>query len=173
MMSDKILVTYASRTGSTAGVADAIGEALSARGAEVDVRPMNEVSVLTPYAAVVLGSAIRHQQWLPEAMEWLRTHRAELVEKPVAAFQVCMTMATSKESYRQGVPEWMAPVRALVRPVSEGFFAGVLELAKVPSWRQRLGFWVSIKLGVWREGDHRDWAAIRAWADALPAQLQG
>lgn len=170
-MSNKILVTYASRTGSTAGVAEAIGAALAAHGAEVDVRPMEEVSDLSPYRAIVAGSAIRDRQWLPEAMAWAQTHRAELARKPFATFLVCMTMSVKKESYRQGVREWMAPVRALARPVSEGFFAGILDLAKVPTWRQRLAFRISILLGIWSEGDHRDWAAIRAWADELPAKL--
>jgi hypothetical protein len=28
-------------------------------------------------------------------------------------------------------------------------------------------FRVSVLLGVWKEGDHRDWAAVRAWAESL------
>ena len=170
-MSDRILVAYASGTGSTVGVAEAIGAALAAHGVEVDVRPMDEVSDLSAYRAVVAGSAIRNQAWLPEAMAWLQTHRAALAQKPFAAFLVCMTMAARNETYRQGVREWLAPVRVLVPPVSEGFFAGVLDLAQVPTWRQRLGFRLSVLLGVWREGDHRDWDAIRVWADELPAKL--
>lgn len=171
-MSNKILVTYASRTGSTAGVAEAIGKALAESGAEVEVRPMQEVSDLTPYGAVVAGSAIQGAHWLPEAMQFVQTHRAALAQKPFAAFLVCMTMTMKNESYREGVVKWMAPVRALVKPVSEGFFAGALDLDKVPSLRKRLMFRVSIATGVWSEGDHRDWDAIRAWASALTEKLQ-
>ena len=61
----------------------------------------------------------------------------------------------------------MPPNCALVRPVSEGYFAGALDLSKVPSLRKRLMFRVSIAIGVWSEGDHRDWDAIRAWAEEL------
>ncbi len=43
-MNEKTLVTYASRTGSTAGVAQAIGQVLVESGAQVDVLPMQEVS---------------------------------------------------------------------------------------------------------------------------------
>jgi hypothetical protein len=36
----------------------------------------------------------------------------------------------------------------------------------------RLKFRVSVALGVWSEGDHRDWDAIRAWARALKSVLE-
>jgi menaquinone-dependent protoporphyrinogen oxidase len=58
-MNDRILVTYASRGGSTAGVAETIGRTLAESGAQVDVLPMQAVKDLTPYQAVVAGSAIQ------------------------------------------------------------------------------------------------------------------
>jgi menaquinone-dependent protoporphyrinogen oxidase len=170
-MSSKILVAYATAGGSTAGVAEAIGQALTECGAQVDVRPMREVQDLTPYRAVVAGSAIQEGKWLPDAMRWMQMHRSTLAQKPFAAFLVCMTMAARNESYRKYVPTWMEPVRVLVRPVSEGYFAGSLDLAKVPSLKTRLGFLISVKLGVWATGDHRDWDVIRTWARALAPKL--
>lgn len=173
-MSDKVLVTYASRNGATAGVAEAVGRTLVESGLEVEVRPMTEVGDLTPYQSVVVGSAIREGAWLPEAMQFIRTHRAELARKPTATFQVCMTLAMKKQDAKtlDAVKTWVEPVRALVKPVSEGFFAGVLDVKRVPSLRQRLMFRISVLMGVWSEGDHRDWTAIRAWALSLPAKLQ-
>ena len=58
-MSGRILVAYASRGGSTAGVAEAIGQTLAAGGSEVDVRSMTEIDDVTAYQAVVAGSAIQ------------------------------------------------------------------------------------------------------------------
>ncbi|MCC6617238.1 MAG: flavodoxin domain-containing protein [Anaerolineae bacterium] len=171
-MSNKILVTYASRNGATAGVAEAIGKTLTETGAQVDVRPMAEITDLTPYDAVVAGSAIQGAQWLPEAMTFLRTHQTALARKPFAAFLVCMTLAMTKGDYREQVGPWLAPVRALVKPVSEGLFAGVLDISKVPSFSERLKFRMSVLAGVWSEGDHRDWNAIRAWAQSLPEALK-
>jgi menaquinone-dependent protoporphyrinogen oxidase len=168
MMSNKILVAYASRTGSTAGVAEAIGQTLAESGAQVEVRPMKDVNDLAPYQAVVVGSAIQGGQWLPEAMQFMQTHRAVLAQKPFAAFLVCMTLAMPNASkYRSGVAEWLEPVRALARPVSEGLFAGALDISQVPSFADRLKFRLSVALGAWQEGDHRDWQAIRAWATEL------
>ncbi len=170
-MSNRILVTYASRTGSTVGVAEAIAKTLTENGLQVDVLPMTEVKDLTPYSAVVAGSAIQNKQWLPEAMEFMHTYRTTLLQKPFAAFLVCMTLAMEKGNYQNAVIEWLSPVRTLVRPVSEGYFSGVLDISKVPSFTTRLNFRISVALGVWTEGDHRDWSAIRAWANGLIPKL--
>jgi hypothetical protein len=62
-------------------------------------------------------------------------------------------------------------VRALVRPVSEGLFAGSLDLSKIPSFGDRLKFRISVATGLWKEGDHRDWSAIRTWAASLKPVL--
>jgi menaquinone-dependent protoporphyrinogen oxidase len=172
-MSDKILVAYASRTGSTAGVAEAIGKTLSENGVQVEVRPMEDVKDLAPYRAVVAGSAIQGRQWLPEAMQFVQAHQVSLAQKPFAAFLVCMTLTISNGKYRTQVADWLQPVRALVRPVSEGLFAGTLDISKVPSFSDRLKFRLSVAFGVWSEGDHRDWNAIRAWAESIrPLLLQ-
>jgi menaquinone-dependent protoporphyrinogen oxidase len=170
-MNEKILVTYASRHGATAGVAEAIGKTLAESGALVDVRPMKDVTDLTPYQAVVAGSAIQSAQWLPEAIQFLQMHRTTLAQKPFAAFLVCMTLAIGEGKYRTQVVDFMQPVRALVRPVSEGLFAGVLDIKRVDSFSDRLKFHISVLMGVWKEGDHRDWNAIREWAASLPPLL--
>lgn len=147
-------------------MAEAIGETLAEGGAPVDVRRMQDVDDLGPYRAVVAGSAIQAAHWLPEAMDFVRTHQAELSQRPFAAFLVCMTLAMHNPEYHKVVADWLQPVRTLVKPVSEGLFAGALDLRKVPSFGDRLKFRISVALGVWTEGDHRDWNAIRAWAEA-------
>ena len=171
-MTDKILVTYASRSGATAEVAEAIAKTLSEGGAQVEVLPMQEVKDLAPYRAVVAGSAIRGAKWLPEAVQFMRTQQAALAQKRVALFTVCITMAMKDaEKYRPGVAEWVAPVRALVRPVSEELFAGRLDFSKLPLNKDTLGLRLAVTFGVFPKGDHRDWQAVQAWAKGLPALL--
>jgi menaquinone-dependent protoporphyrinogen oxidase len=92
-MSDKILVAYANRTGSTAEVAEEIGNILIGKGAQVVVEPVQDITDLSAYWAVVLGSAIQNRQWLPEAVEFVRTHQSTLAQKPCAMFSLCMTLA--------------------------------------------------------------------------------
>ncbi len=171
-MDNKILVTYASRAGSTAGVAEEIGKTLIGKGLQVDILPMQNVKDLSPYRAVVAGSAIRGQQWLPEAMQFLSDHRSELARMSFAAFMVCITLSMANAGqYLEGLKSWMTPVRDLVHPVSEGYFAGALDFSRLPFSLNVLAMRLVVLLGVWKQGDHRDWTAIRAWAESLPARL--
>jgi menaquinone-dependent protoporphyrinogen oxidase len=167
-MENRILVTYASQAGATAGVAEAIGKSLEEGGAQVDVLPMQQVTDLAPYRAVVAGSAIHGQKWLPEAMQFMRAHQAELARKPFASFMVCITLSMANAGqYLEGLKGWMTPVRSLIRPVSEGYFAGSLDFSRLPFSMNVLGMRLVVLLGIWKQGDHRDWHAIRAWAENL------
>lgn len=167
-MNKKILITYASRTGSTAQIAEAICKTLTRHGEEAELVPMQDVKDLSPYRAVIIGSAIQKSQWLPEAMQFLQTQRAELVRKQVATFTVCITLAMpDAERYQQAVRDWIAPVRALVHPVSEALFAGRLNFNKLPWTLDTLLFRATVALGILPKGDHRDWNAVQTWAQSL------
>jgi menaquinone-dependent protoporphyrinogen oxidase len=170
---DKVLVTYASRTGSTEETAGEIARILSEDSARVDLLPINEVTDLSTYHAAVVGSAIQSQQWLPEAVHFVRQNRSALQRIPVAMFTLCMTLAMKDgEKYRPDVLAWLAPVRSLVQPVSEGLFAGALDIRRIPSLGDRMKFRMSVLFGVWKEGDHRDLDAIHSWAEELRDTLQ-
>jgi menaquinone-dependent protoporphyrinogen oxidase len=171
-MTNRILVTYASRAGSTAEIAEAIGKTLTEGGATVDVMPMQAVKDLTPYQAVIAGSAIRGGRWLPEAVQFIRSHQSTLRHKPFAMFTVCITLAmANSEQYRAAVAGWTAPVRSIVRPLSEGLFAGLLDFAKLPLNWDTLKLRVTVAMGIFPRGDHRDWMAVRVWAESLKPLL--
>jgi menaquinone-dependent protoporphyrinogen oxidase len=59
-MNDKILVTYATATGSTAEVAQAVAKTVSGDNGAVDVLTVKQVEDLSPYRAIVVGTAIRN-----------------------------------------------------------------------------------------------------------------
>jgi menaquinone-dependent protoporphyrinogen oxidase len=167
-MGDKLLVTYATGCGSTAEVAEAIGEELRA-GRDVDVRPVAEVSDLTDYGAVVLGSAIRAGRWLPEAMAFVEKHQEALNRVPVAYFIVCLTMREDTEENRSTAAAYLNAVREKapqVRPVDVGLFAGALDSRELPFFMRPI-----VKAIHAPEGDFRDWDVIRAWAARVPAVL--
>ena len=171
-MVKKILVTYASRSGSTAEIAAAIGKRLSAGGISVDVLSMQEVKDLYGYQAVVAGSAVRDRAWLPEAIQFIETHRAELSKKPFATFTVCITLAMSNsDQYRKAVSDWIQPVRIQVPSVSEGLFAGRLDFNKLPLNWDTLKLRAVVALGIFPKEDRRNWNSIHSWAGSLPPLL--
>lgn len=172
-MSKGVLVTYASRAGSTRGVAEAIGRTLSEAGLQVDVVSMDKVKDLSAYDAVVAGSAIRGSKWLPEATEFIQKHRSALAGKRLAMFTVCITLAMKNgENYRPAVMGWVAPVRAMIHPLSEGLFAGMLDFSKLPFNWDTLMLRLAVLVGVFPRGDHRDWNAIRSWAESIKPVLR-
>jgi menaquinone-dependent protoporphyrinogen oxidase len=173
-MNDKILITYASRAGSTAEIAEAIGGFLAQDGITVDVLPMQDIMDLSEYSAVVAGSAIRESKWLPEAMQFVQTYRSELAKRPFATFTVCITLAMSNsDQYRQAVMRWITPIRTLVKPRSEGLFAGKLDFHKLPVTFDTLKLRLVVALGIFPKDDRRPWNEIQRWAESLrPLLLQ-
>ena len=166
-MKDKILVAYASKCGSTGQVAQAIGQALASDGATVDVRPLNNVSDLSAYRAVVLGSAIRVGKWLPEAVKFVTAHQPELSRVPTAYFTVCMTLSQDSEENRRKAAAYLEPVRQILKPVEEGFFAGKMDYGQL-GFVERLMVERVMQVP---QGDFRNWTAIRTWAQAIPVRL--
>lgn len=161
-MTNRILIAYATRAGSTAEIAARIGQALARRGAAVDVLPVTAVESLEPYGAVVLGSAIRTGKLLPEAMAFIIDHQEEFQGLPLSVFIACWTIKdTDAESVRI-VDAYLDPVRALVTPAREGIFAGVMDLSKL-KWKEKL----LMKFMKVQQGDFRKWDEIEEWAEEL------
>ena len=161
----KVLVAYASRYGSTCGVADAIGKELCNRGAAVDVCMLKNIGDLNPYRGVVVGSAVYKGKWLPEAVDFVERNRGVLRQLPVAYFLVCITMCKPTEENRHKALAYLDPVLKAVpqvQPVKVGTFAGALDYSNL-SWPIE----AIMKLKGAPEGDFRHWDVIRAWATGL------
>lgn len=163
-VSKRILVGYATRTGSTVGVAEAIGRTLAERGLAVDVKPLRERPSLDEYDACVLGSAVNGAAWLPEALAWVESHAAELGKVPFAAFCVHSMNGGDDEKQTRKRLAYLDGVRAVVAPGAEGFFLGKGPTAEDSSLIAR---WAFRTFGGTAEGDARDWEKIRAWAEQL------
>jgi menaquinone-dependent protoporphyrinogen oxidase len=169
------LVAYGSWAGSTAEVAEAIAGELRTGGASVDVRPAREVTDLGPYAAVVLGGAVRAGRLHADVARFVARHQAALVGMPVAYFVACLTMKGGTPESRAASDKFLDGLRGRfpdVKPVAVGLFGGALRcdadsLSKLPLG-QRLVLTAMKKMA----GDYRDWDAIRQWAREVRAKIE-
>jgi menaquinone-dependent protoporphyrinogen oxidase len=161
-MGKRVLVTYASKYGSTGGVADAIGKELCSKDLATDVVQIKNAGNVSSYQGVVIGSAIYRGKWLPEAVDFVEKNRDVLRQVPVAYFLVCMTLSRPTEENRAQVLSYMDPILKVVpeiKPVGIGTFAGALDYSNLS--------WINKKILESKgspEGDFRDWNAIRTWA---------
>jgi len=171
----KILVAYASRCGSTGGVAEAVGDALCQQGATVDIKLIQNVEDTTGHQAVVVGSAVRSSKWLPQAVNFVKSHRKALRKIPVAYFLTCLAMVRPSEENSRKALSYLDLVHKAVpeiEPVDTGLFAGALDYS-------RLSFMVGLIMkskmsdkGI-NEGDYRNWNVIRKWAGDLYQKFIG
>jgi menaquinone-dependent protoporphyrinogen oxidase len=161
-MCKRILITFSTRAGSTAGVVDAIGAELKLRGWDVDIQQVTAKPIVDRYDAVILGSAVRMGSWLPEMVEFIKTNQAVLQSRPVALFTVHMLNIGADETSHKARCAYLNSVRPLVNPVDEVFFAGKIDLDNL-SFVDRL----MVKMVKSPIGDFRDWGSIHAWSSAI------
>ncbi len=167
-MNQPVLVTYATRGGSTAGIAERIAAELKARGVAAEVKPVKEVKDPAGYRAVVLGSPVRAGKLMPDALKFAQRHQAALSARPFAAFVVCLAMSDPTEANCATAMGYLEPIRALVKPAAEAAFAGAYD-------PQRAGFLERqiMKMLKAKPGDFRNWTEIDAWAGKLADLLAG
>jgi menaquinone-dependent protoporphyrinogen oxidase len=168
-MHKKVLVTYASKYGATAGIAEKIANTLRQADLQVDLKPVKQVRDLSPYGAVVLGSAVYIGAWMKPAARFLKSNQKALSKMPVWIFSSGPTGEGDLVELLQGwtFPEKLKPVAEYIQPRDMAIFLGAVELEKLPAiykWMLK-----NVKAGI---GDFRDWQAITAWAESIAAALK-
>lgn len=170
-MSSAILVGYATRYGSTQAVAEAIAGKLRRHGLAVDVRPLPEVDSLDGYGALVLGTPIYVGRWHGNARTFLARHRDDLTERPVAVFELGMTIVDDgPEPVHERMDAQLAAYPWLA-PVSTASFAGSYDPARLTGLHKLLPILPGSPIRGKPALDARDWDAIGNWANELAPKL--
>ncbi|WP_082899956.1 flavodoxin domain-containing protein [Rhodococcus phenolicus] len=155
----RILVSAASRHGSTAEIATALGAALRDRGALVDVVEPHDVGDVSGYDAVVIGSAVYRGRWLRPAKEFVDEHAAELRRRPVFLFS---SGPIAEQDRPVNNPYDVSTVRHRTGANEHRMFAGKLDLDALS-----VGERMHVRMSGGRAGDFRDWDAVGGWAGAI------
>lgn len=171
-----ILVLYISPNGSTAEVADFIGQELKALGHRVDLHPIDKlpetsqgpdgtVPTLYLYDAVVVAAPVNGMNWRPEALNFITQHRAELLSKSVSYVALAMMAQQGRPMWQRAVQKVFTKATEAVPPVATAIFGGVAA-GEMPAPMR----WV---FGLPKDmvKDNRDWQKVEAFARKIHQTL--
>jgi len=158
-----VLVTYGSKRGGTAGLAQMLADRLRDEGLAVEVIAAPEVRDVDAYDAVVIGGALYANRWHRDAGRFVKRQTGQLRRHPTYLFSSgpLDDSATQQEIIPvKGVKSLMERVGARghvtfggrLSPDAKGFPAKAM--AKKRS-------------GDWRDHDH-----VRTWARQLASELR-
>ena len=169
-MDRNILVTYASKYGATKEIAEKIGDVLQQAGLQVDVLPVDRVRDLSPYQAVILGSAIYIGKWQKEAVEFLQVYANMLANRPVWLFSSGPTGEGNPIELVEGLrfPTVLQPVVDQIHPHDIAVFHGFINPGKINFIEK----WAVKSLVKKPFGDYRDWDSIVSWATKIAKALK-
>lgn len=165
-MTARILVAYASRKGSTTGIAQAIGKELTIEGYTVDVSEMKLITSLAGYNAVVIGAPVYTGKVTGDVAAFVSTNKDELSRVPVAGFVTGIAPVFPKTGDVKGFTDQLVTGLSPVRPVAVTMFAGTLDAGKMNLVERSLTTLMKVPTG-----DFRDWDAIAAWAKTLAGKM--
>ena len=162
----RVLITYASKRGSTAEIADVLSRTIREDGHIVDCRPADGVKNLGPYDAVILGSAVYMKRWRGDAKQFLRKHSKELSELPFWVF----SSGPVGDPAQASDPSWYEPPRVIERADALGLkghtvFGGCLQDPKGPLERAMFENTPA------EFRDRRNWDEIRHWAHQVAGEV--
>jgi menaquinone-dependent protoporphyrinogen IX oxidase len=191
---NKILVTYATLSGTTVEVAQAVAQELQKSGAQVDVLPLAQVQSIEGYSAVVVGAPMI-AGWHRNALAFVRRHHTAWTHIPLAGFVTAMSLTGVATAAVDGVPlciddglptppassdhlsfreryslpeNYARPIVNAARPgkpVGIAFFGGRLEYGRVPWW----GVLFAMLVVRAPAGNKHNLPFVRTWAADLPA----
>ncbi len=171
------LVAYATRHGSTAGIAERVATSLCHNGIPAEALPVNAVHDVRAYDAVVLGGAAYLFHWHKDATDFARSYRVALRERPVWLFSsgplgTDLVDKDGAEVLQTCRPKEFEELSALVRARGAQVFFGAYDPQARPATvgERMFGLLPAAKAAL-SAGDFRDWPTIDAWAASIAAAL--
>ena len=160
----KILVSFASKHGSTSDIAEHIAETLRVGipGVTVDVVAAADAGDTSQYQALVIGSAVYMGRWLEDARK-LAEQTTTQAPRPVWLFSSGPIGDPPKPDEE---PAEVADMVKTTNAYGHRLFAGRLD-------RHRLGFGEKAVIMALRvpDGDFRDWDVIQVWGAQIAEEL--
>ena len=184
-----VLIVHASLHGSTAGIAERIGDVLANRGLTTFIAPATALTDPKSFDAVVVGGAVYAGSWVKDGTAYLERYADVLATRPTWLFSSGPLRGSTKEpdtAPADEVEQALGPasgpgsggrrrIEALaqrIRPRAHKVFYGAFDPASPPAnLPERLIRLMPGSKGILPPGDFRDWDTIEAWAAEIAAAL--
>ena len=173
----KVLVAYATRHGSTTGIAERVAAGLRAAGVDAEARPVGQVRSLDGYEGVVVGGAAYMFHWLKDATAFVHKNREALSERPVWLFSSGPLGTDALDEQGRSVfealrPQEWAALPGLIGSRGERVFRGAWDAEAPPiGLGERMLRFMPKARAAMPVGDFREWPEIDAWAAEIAASL--
>jgi menaquinone-dependent protoporphyrinogen oxidase len=173
----RVLVAYASKHGSTKGIADFVGEKNREKGLKVDVLEVEQVKNVGDYDAFVIGSAVYMFHWMKEAMKFVSRNRSILFTRPVWLFSSGPTGTSQKDAKGRDLldptvsgPKELEELREKLRFRDHRIFFGSFDPKDLDFFTRQFFKSVAIREAT-PIGDFRDWKEIEEWSNQIVSSL--
>jgi menaquinone-dependent protoporphyrinogen oxidase len=160
----RVLVTYGSKMGGTAGLAEVIGEELRLQGVDADVVPAHLARSCDGYDGVVIGGALYATRWHRDARRFIRRHTRALRERPTWLFS-SGPLDTSADDHDLPPTAQVRQLGTIIGARGHVTFGG-----RLPA--DATGF-PAAAMARDRAGDWRDLDRARAWAVGIARAVEG
>ena len=172
-MTAPVLVSYATRSGSTGEVAEAVGATLQSEGLSPEVLPMHAVESLTGRSFLILGAPLyigrlpkEFHQFMALHGEGLRRLRPWLfILGPTRTVPADFEAARRQASRQLERYDWLQPAEVHV-------LGGRFDVRRMPKPFNLLNRLPLPALDKMPVSDIRDWVEIRAWARSVALQIK-
>ena len=168
-MNKKVLITYASKHGSTAEIAKKIEEDLNQSGFECTTIPVKQVKDLSGFQAVVLGTGLYMGQWQKDAVKFIKQNKALLENQKLWIFTSGPTGEGDPVKLVQNrlYPEGLRAAIEEINPKDVAVFHGNIDPSKLSGFEK----WIIGKVNA-AIGDFRNWQSISTWATGIANALK-
>jgi|GEM_PF-327502 len=158
----QVLVTYATKHGSTRQTASEVAKIFAAGGVSVDLKPVQEVDDVRPYDVVILGSPIYMGKMLPAAIEFVDLHQETLRKRRLALFLLGLAHFRDGDKAEKDAEAAAEEIRRFVEPVTVCHFTG-----RKPSCSLPLREKVILHMMKIPKNDIQDLESVRSWAKEI------